>query len=102
MDVFAKNPTGAGITFGVSVVGFTLAGYFLDGWLGTLPLFLLVGLAIGGVGGFIHLVESVSPGTLFKSRKPMKSRNTSPEGARENEAASHAGEAPEKQEEGQE
>jgi len=102
VDLFAKNPTGVGITFGVSIVAFTLAGYFLDGWLGTLPLFLLVGLAIGGIGGFIHLVESVSPGTLFKSRKPEKSRNASPEGAQENEAALHAGEDPAKQEEGRE
>jgi F0F1-type ATP synthase assembly protein I len=69
MDVIAKNPTAAGVTFGVSVVVFTLGGYALDRWLDTLPLFLLIGLAIGAIGGFIHLVEKVSPGTLFPKRK---------------------------------
>lgn len=74
MDTLARNPTGAGITFGLSVVLFTLGGYALDHWLETLPLFLLIGLAIGAIGGFIHLVESVSPGTLFPSRRPAARR----------------------------
>ncbi len=69
MDTFVKNPSAAGVTFGASVVLFTLLGYALDKYLGSLPLFLLIGLAIGTVGGFIHLVETVSPGTLFKSRR---------------------------------
>ncbi len=57
------------MSFGVVILVFSLAGYWLDGRFGTAPLLLLVGAGVGGVGGFISLVETVSPGTLFKGRK---------------------------------
>jgi len=63
------NSVGAGLTFGVTLVVFTLVGVWLDSLFGTRPLFLLLGLGVGGVGGFVHLVETVSPGTLFPSRR---------------------------------
>jgi len=57
------------MTFGVTLVVFALGGHGLDTWLDTSPLFLLLGAALGGIAGFIYLVEAVSPGTLFPSRR---------------------------------
>ena len=40
-----------GMTFVVATAGATIGGYFVDRWLGTNPLFTLIGLALGiGVG----------------------------------------------------
>lgn len=40
-----------GITFVVATAGATIGGYYLDRWLGTLPVFTLIGLGVGiGVG----------------------------------------------------
>ena len=36
-----------GITLVVATAGATIGGYFLDKWLGTKPLFTLIGLAVG-------------------------------------------------------
>lgn len=69
LSVLGRKEASAGLTFGIVLVVFTLAGFWLDRRLSTTPVFLLVGLVLGGVGGFIHLVESVSPGTLFKKRR---------------------------------
>ena len=59
----------AGLTFGAAIVVFVLVGWWLDDHFGTSPTLLLIGFGLGAVGGFIHLVETVSPGTLFKARK---------------------------------
>jgi len=40
-----------GITLVVATAGATIGGYFLDGWLGTKPLFTLIGLGVGIVAG---------------------------------------------------
>jgi len=40
-----------GITLVVTTAGATIGGYFLDGWLGTKPLFTLIGLGVGMVAG---------------------------------------------------
>ncbi len=69
LQAVSGKPAGAGMTFGVAIIVFTLLGVWADSALETRPLFLLVGLAVGGVGGFVHLVETVSPGTLFRSRR---------------------------------
>jgi F0F1-type ATP synthase assembly protein I len=69
MAWLGRRELGAGLTFAASVALFTLGGHWLDGRLSTTPLFLIVGLVIGAVGGFIHLVEAVAPGTLFRRRR---------------------------------
>ena len=38
---------GLGWVIAIAIVGGTLAGRFLDGWAGTSPLFLLLGLLLG-------------------------------------------------------
>lgn len=37
----------------------TVIGYFLDSFAGTLPLFLLVGLAAGFVGGMYYVYRAL-------------------------------------------
>lgn len=46
---------GIGFTFVVITAILCLAGYFLDQVLGTLPLFLLLGLGLGFAGGLYYL-----------------------------------------------
>ena len=62
---------GAGLTMAVVVGLFSYGGHLLDEKTGSSPVFLLLGLALGGVGGFIHLVSVVAPEMLpFKPKKP--------------------------------
>jgi ATP synthase protein I len=48
-----------GMTFVVATAGATLAGYFVDRWLGSSPWFTLIGLAIGIAAGFRELFRTV-------------------------------------------
>ena len=48
-----------GITFVVVTAGATIGGYFLDRWLGTIPLFTLIGIAVGVVAGFRDLFRTI-------------------------------------------
>jgi ATP synthase protein I len=48
-----------GMTFVVATAGATLAGYFVDRWLGSSPWFTLIGLAIGIASGFRELFRTV-------------------------------------------
>ena len=52
---------GLGVQFGVTVVVLALAGYWLDRRVGTLPLFLLLGVFLGFLGATISLVRHVPP-----------------------------------------
>ena len=46
---------GLGGTFAAAIIGFMLGGWFLDRWLGTIPLFTLVGTGVGAVLGFLDV-----------------------------------------------
>lgn len=46
---------GIGFTFVFVTVALCAAGFFVDGVLGTLPLFLLLGLGLGFAGGLYYL-----------------------------------------------
>ncbi len=46
---------GLGGTFAAAIIGFTLGGWAVDEWLGLTPLFTLVGMAVGAVGGFLNV-----------------------------------------------
>ncbi|MGE3171326.1 MAG: AtpZ/AtpI family protein [Planctomycetota bacterium] len=69
---------GAGLTFAVTVALFALGGHWLDGRTGTSPLFVLLGVLLGIVGGTIHLLRVLSPATLPFGR-PAAKRDSSPE-----------------------
>ena len=74
---------GAGLTFGCTIAVFVFGGLWLDGKLGTKPLFILIGAALGLLGGFVHLVETVSPGTLFPARKELLAKKRKDDAERE-------------------
>ena len=82
MALLGRKELGAGLTFAASTALFTLGGYWLDNRLSTTPLFLIVGLVVGAVGGFIHLVESVAPGTLFRRRRTGVRQDDAPQARR--------------------
>ncbi len=65
---------GAGLTFAVTVALFALGGLWLDGKLATSPLFVLVGVLLGLVGGTIHLLRVLSPQSLPFGGKPPDRR----------------------------
>ena len=48
-----------GFTFILILCVLTAAGFFVDGLLGTLPLFLLLGLGAGFAGGMYYLYRVV-------------------------------------------
>jgi ATP synthase protein I len=47
------------MTFVLSTVLGLAGGYWADRWLGTSPLFLLLGLGLGIAAGFVNLFRSV-------------------------------------------
>ncbi|MCA8971428.1 MAG: AtpZ/AtpI family protein [Planctomycetes bacterium] len=63
---------GAGMTFAVVALLGAGAGYWLDGRFGTTPWLVIAGTLFGAVFGFIHLVETIAPGTLFKARRTRR------------------------------
>lgn len=52
---------GLGVQFAASVLLLTFGGYWLDEWLGTLPLFMVLGVLLGAVGGTVAIVKQVPP-----------------------------------------
>ena len=64
----------AGLTFAAVVALFVLGGRWLDTRCATSPLFVLLGLALGLVGGTIHMLRVLAPATLpfGKTRKTEK------------------------------
>jgi len=67
------------LTFAVTIGLFGYGGYLLDSWLHTRPALLIVGVFLGGVGGFLHLVRMVAPELLPWGRKrPPPDQNPPP------------------------
>ena len=50
---------GLGFAFIGVLAALTVAGFFLDKLLGTLPLFLLVGLVLGFAGGLYYVYQAL-------------------------------------------
>lgn len=48
-----------GITLVVATALATIGGYFLDGWLGTKPVFTLIGLGVGIATGFREFFRAI-------------------------------------------
>lgn len=46
--------------YGVSIVLCSLIGYWLDNWLETGNLMLILGVLFGSVGGFVNLLRAVN------------------------------------------
>ncbi|HEV8676244.1 MAG TPA: AtpZ/AtpI family protein [Methylomirabilota bacterium] len=50
--------SGVGLTLVASTVLGLVGGYYLDRWLGTSPVFLLIGLLFGIAAGFVNLFRA--------------------------------------------
>ncbi len=51
--------TGFGLTWALSVLLFLLGGWWLDGKVGTAPLFMILGAFLGGAAGFYSLYRHI-------------------------------------------
>ena len=60
------------MTLAVVVGMFAYGGYWLDERLGTKPLLLVVGILLGLLGGFVHLLRVFAPEMLPFGRRPKK------------------------------
>jgi ATP synthase protein I len=49
--------SGHGLTLAAAVGLFLLAGWWLDGRVGTTPLFTILGALVGAAAGFYHLIQ---------------------------------------------
>ena len=56
-ELDGANYATLGLGFAASVALLTIGGLYLDRWLGTEPLFLLLGLVAGLVGGTVSLIR---------------------------------------------
>jgi F0F1-type ATP synthase assembly protein I len=65
---------GAGFQFAFAILFFLGGGYLADRWLGTRPLFMLVGLALGLAAGFYAFYVRV----LAESRRGAKRGKPAP------------------------
>ena len=58
-----------GFSFAFAILVFGAAGWLVDGWLGTRPLFALVGAGLGGFAGFMNIYYRVQRDTGGKGGK---------------------------------
>ncbi len=66
----AYRHAAAGLQFGATLAVFGGAGYALDRWLGTLPLFLLLGILLGFAGAALSLIRRLTPRTHAPPEEP--------------------------------
>lgn len=57
------SPGGLGFTLVALVVVFTVAGYYLDRWLGTVPWLMVGGVFVGAGLGFTYVIMISSAGS---------------------------------------
>ena len=65
-----------GMTWALSTALFLFLGSLVDGWLGTKPVFTLIGAFIGAAAGFYYVYQQISQGG--KSGRDPKSGNRKP------------------------
>ena len=61
---------GLGLQLAASICLLALGGYWLDGRFGTLPVFLLLGVLVGSIGGTYSLIRKVPPARGARRRDP--------------------------------
>lgn len=54
---------GMALNFTVAILLFGAAGWFLDGWIHTRPLFAIIGAFVGGFAGFMSIYYRVKKDT---------------------------------------
>ena len=66
----AGRVLGVGLQFAGAIVLFLFAGKWVDSRLGTEPWFLLLGVLVGLVGGFISLYRQLNAPRAPRGREP--------------------------------
>ena len=61
---------GAGFTFAFAILLFGAAGWVVDGWIGTRPLFAILAALLGGFAGFMSIYVRVMRDTEARRRGP--------------------------------
>lgn len=61
--------THLGMTLALSTLLFFYGGYRLDRWIGTLPIFALIGTFLGAFGGFLYLYRALTAGERIEKKK---------------------------------
>lgn len=70
-----SDAIGAALTFAVAVALFAWLGHLGDGALGTSPILMVVGVLMGLVGGFLHVLRVLAPDMLpFAKRRGAADR----------------------------
>lgn len=68
------KPLGIGLELSAVIGGFSYGGYWLDQKWGTEPMMLLIGVAIGTLGGGWHAIKMANGGKIpdlgLKPKKP--------------------------------
>jgi F0F1-type ATP synthase assembly protein I len=54
---------GVALNFTIAILLFGAAGWFVDGWLHTRPLFTIIGAFVGGFAGFMSIYYRVKRDT---------------------------------------
>ena len=54
---------GVALNFTIAILLFGAAGWFLDGWVHTRPLFTIIGAFVGGFAGFMSIYYKVTRDT---------------------------------------
>ena len=61
-DEPSSDGLGMSINFAVAILLFGAIGWFVDGWVHTLPLFTVAGTLVGGVLGFLNVYWKIRKG----------------------------------------
>jgi F0F1-type ATP synthase assembly protein I len=61
---------GAGFAFAFAILLFGAGGWVLDGWVGTRPLFAILGGLLGGFAGFMSIYVRVLRDTAARKGEP--------------------------------
>ncbi|HEY6157276.1 MAG TPA: AtpZ/AtpI family protein [Gemmatimonadales bacterium] len=63
-----------GFSFAFAILAFGALGWVVDGWVGTRPLFALVGAGVGGFGGFMSIYYRVKRDTETRKGEAGKGK----------------------------
>ena len=69
-----------GLTYAASVILYGLGGWWLDGRLGTLPLFTLLGVLLGAFAGFLWISREVQRAEAAERRRDARDAATPSDG----------------------
>ena len=73
-DLNLGSFAGVGLQFAISLVAFLFLGQWADRKLGTSPLFLLIGVFIGGGGAFYSMYRRLSAAQKADDERRKRSR----------------------------